>query len=184
MRLAVSSGDRIVGSVLDLGRSKAAETELYERQQVLSKLISGVARDKLLADIASIAERSAGGARCGIIVAEGDAPRLVAAPNLPLTLKRALERIGAEDSTDPVAHALAAGECVILDDLEAAADWSAKEPALAAGLHACWICPILFQSEIRGVMSLYLPEARKPQAHEMEKLRASANLASATLQLS
>jgi PAS domain S-box-containing protein len=159
---------------------KRAE-ELQEGQRKILELISSGEKvlPDVLAAITRVAEESAPGSRCTILLLEGQTVRHGAAPSMPDEYNALLDGLTIGPAAGSCGTAMYRGERVIVEDVKTDPLW-ADYRALgdAYGFRACWSEPILGSDEaVLGTFALYRSDPACPTDDELSLVESMAHLA-------
>ncbi|MFZ5659735.1 MAG: PAS domain S-box protein [Pseudomonadota bacterium] len=181
VRDAVGRPAYTISVVEDITARKRAEALIDCEKRILEMIVKEVPLLSVLDSLVRIFERQADKPlTCSIMLLEPDGRdlRMAAAPNLPEPLVRAMERMPLAVTDHPCAAAAQRQELVVADIATDPRWGSFRELALAHGLHTCWAQPILSaRGQLLGVLSVYSPRTERPDAHALDMLQWTTNLA-------
>lgn len=156
--------------------------ELAEGQKaVLEMMVTGASLPETLNRICLLMEAQAPGMLCSILLLEGNALRLGAAPSLPEAYHRAIEGLEIGPSAGSCGTAAYRKEPVVVSEIATDPLWTEyREVALRHGLRACWSSPILStrgRGSVLGTFAMYYREPRSPGEAERKLIEIATDLA-------
>ncbi len=168
----------------DVTERRKAEALLQAHLRILKTAVRGEPLAATLDTIARLMEMQSHGARCGILMREGNRLTLMASPSLPAGFRAALERLAGDPALTPCGRAAHNAEPVIVTDLIADPDWPAfRAVALRYGLHSCWSMPVLAANgDALGTLTLYWPAPRQPSSYDWHLLETARQLISLAIE--
>ncbi|MFO0652164.1 MAG: PAS domain-containing protein, partial [Polyangiales bacterium] len=182
----------VVGVVQDITGRKRAEAVLRAQNRVLERIAAGDGLHDVLAEIVEVVEAQVSGARCAVLVLDGERLHHGAAPHLPDAYNRALEGMLIGPMEGCCGAAAFLREVVIAEDIATDPRWATfRDLALPHGLRSCWSTPIvagaghsqsLASGRVLGTFALYHDRPSVPTAHEVESVSGAAHLASIAIE--
>jgi diguanylate cyclase (GGDEF)-like protein/PAS domain S-box-containing protein len=169
------------GLVFDITGRKKAEQWLEGQKRVLEQIAQGAPLTSILDLIALTLENQASGIHCAVLLADPTRStlRLIAAPSLSEFFAQTIDgvAIGAEGRTSGVAAYLR--QPVITSAIASDERWvNDREPALDAGIQACWAIPILSSTNLAmGTLTIFVETPRAPGDAEELLIEAAVQLA-------
>ncbi len=147
--------------------SAVTEAVIAAEREVLELHARGVPFDTVLDRFVRILEDVFGdGVRISILLLDDEGLHLHhgAAPHLPEAYRRAIEGVAIGEARGSCGTAAHRRDTVIVEDIATHPFWDGwREPALAAGLRACWSTPIYSAGgQVLGTFALYYEEPRAP----------------------
>ncbi len=183
---------RVVGVVQDVTGRKRAEAVLRAQNRVLERIAAGDGLHEVLAEIIEVVEAQVSGARCSILVLDGDRLRFGAGPRLPEAYNRAVDGVQIGPMVGCCGAAVFLGEVVVTEDIETDPRWADfRDVALPHGLRSCWSTPIvagagpsqsLASGRVLGTFALYHDRPSTPTPHEVESVSGAVHLASIAIE--
>lgn len=151
------------------------------QNNILEMIATDVPLSAVLDTLAHFMEDQAPGTLCSIFLLERDGKTLrgSAAPSLPESYNRAVERITVGPSVGSCGTAAHLGETVIVTDIARDPLWADyRDLALAHGLCACWSTPIFSpKGALLGTFAVYYREPRSPGPGELALIEVATHLA-------
>jgi two-component system cell cycle sensor histidine kinase PleC len=171
---------RALGIDTDITDEKRERFLRDGRAAALSAMAGGAPLEPVMREIVRTAEQALDGSVAAILIAEEETLRLVSGPNLPPALAEMLSLQPIDPQGSCPARAAAMGGRVVNSDLGAAAQAHSPlaEDLRTAGLRSAWMEPVVsVREEVLGVLALYLPQARAPNASDEMVLRELSDVA-------
>ncbi|MGB8169699.1 MAG: PAS domain-containing protein [Chthoniobacteraceae bacterium] len=174
------------GSNTDIDDLKRAETFLAGEKKLFEMSATGHSLPAILETLCEIAEELADGSMVAIRLLDGDGQclRLAAAPNLPESFKKAIDKDWIGPAAGSCATAAFRGERVFVSDVTTDPLWDDhRGPALAHGLLACFATPIKSpDGRVTGTFAFYTRQAREITAREIRIGDQFSHLASIVIE--
>jgi len=168
-----------------ISSGKQAEQRELSRSNILELLANGAPLHTILADIAQGVEQAYPSMHCSIMLLDsrGKHLHIGAAPSLPDFFSSALNGIEIGIGAAACGTAAFTGQRVIVENINTHPYWTAyQQAARNAALSACWSEPIhSAQGHMLGTFDIYLHDARKPAAADIELLEETANVTAIAL---
>jgi PAS domain S-box-containing protein len=166
----------------------SGDARLESARSLLSgqnRLLEMIARDtplhEVLTDLTRLIERHSGEMLCSVLLLDDDGLHLShgAAPSLPESYTKGIDRIPIGPSAGSCGTAAFFGKPVIVTDIATDPLWeSARAHALAHGLRACWSTPIKSSGgKVQGTFAMYYREPRHPSPCDLELTDIATHLA-------
>jgi diguanylate cyclase (GGDEF)-like protein/PAS domain S-box-containing protein len=168
-----SSGRRLVrGSITDITERKRSELLAAGERRVLERITGNADLPATLEAIAETAERVTPYSLCTVSLYDA-APhvlRCVAGQRIPAPYLETLQHVAVGPRNGSCAAAIFLQRQVVVADISRDALWEhLREPALAAGLRACWSTPIRSSDgRMIGTVALYFHTPRSPLKRDFE----------------
>jgi len=132
---------------------------LEGQSRLLEMIARSVPLPAVLEEVTRVLEEQVDGMVCGVLLLSEDGKHLFygAAPRLPQTYREATDGIEIGPRAGSFGTATSLREPVIVTDIASEPSWDEyRDPALRAGLHACWSTPILSaHGETLGTFAMY-----------------------------
>jgi diguanylate cyclase (GGDEF)-like protein/PAS domain S-box-containing protein len=177
-----SSGRRLIrGSITDITERKRSELLAAGERRVFERITGNVDLAATLEAIAETAEHVTPDALCTVSLYD-PAPnmlRFVAGQRMPPPLQAAIGRVEVGPRNGSCAAATFLQRQVIVADISRDALWQhMREPALLAGMRACWSTPIRSSDGCMiGTVAMYFRKPRSPLKRDFELMRRLTALA-------
>ncbi len=180
-----SSGRRLIrGSITDITERKRSELLAAGERRVLERITGNADLPATLEAIAETAERVTPDSLCTVSLydAAPNVLRCVAGQRIPAPYLDALKHVAVGPRNGSCGAAIFLQRQVVVADISRDALWEhLREPALAAGLRACWSTPIRSSDgRMIGTVALYFHRPRSPLKRDFElmgRLTALAGIA-------
>ncbi len=180
-----SSGRRLIrGSITDITERKRSELLAAGERRVLERITGNADLPATLEAIAETAEQVTPDSLCtaSLYDAAPNTLRCVAGMRIPAPYLATLQRVAVGPRNGSCGAAIFLQRQVIVADISRDALWEhLREPALAAGLRACWSTPIRSSDgRMIGTVALYFRMPRSPLKRDFElmgRLSALAGIA-------
>lgn len=173
-------------TAIDVTERRSAEA-MREQQRRIFEMIAGDAPlDQLLDGIATSTQAQLRRAVASILILgeDGQSVAMAAAPDLPAEFRSAYigERIG--PTAGSCGTAMWRRERVVTADIAQDPLWERyREPALEAGLRACWSEPIIGSGgEVLGSLGIYHRRPAEPAQRDLDLMSAAAKLAAIAIE--
>ena len=182
-----SSGRRLIrGSIIDITERKRAEFLVAGERRVFERITGNAELAATLEAIAETGERVTPDAICTISLYDA-APnqlRRVAGERLPAAVARTFDVQDVGPRNGSCAAAVFLQRQVIVAEIGRDALWEhVREPALEAGLRACWSTPIRTEDcQILGTLALWFRRPRSPLRRDFELMSRLATLAAIAIE--
>jgi PAS domain S-box-containing protein len=177
------SGAGVAGIIFnsrDVTERRRAEALLAAQKNVLGMIAEDGPLSETLEAVACFMETQASGALCSILVFDPVSGCLVhgAAPNLPETYVRAIERVPIGPAVGSCGTAAFCRRRVVVADIGTDERWAAyRDLALRHELHACWSTPVLATTgAVLATFAVYHRTPREPTADEIHLVEALSDL--------
>ncbi|WP_051229064.1 GGDEF domain-containing protein [Paludibacterium yongneupense] len=160
-------------------------TQLLEEENAVLEMIAG---NRPLSDIVEqiclMMETQLPGALCSVMVRESDALTLVAAPSLPHTLRKILNRIEIAQDNGSCGSAAFSKQAVIAEDIQLHPAWAAwRDEARTYALRACWSFPILnSEHDLLGTFAVYFHDVARPGSDAIRLIHRCSHIAAIAMQ--
>ncbi len=184
VRLPSSERRLIRGSITDITERKRSEFLAAGERRVLERITGNVDLPATLEAITETAERVTPDSLCTVSLydAAPNALRFTAGQRIPESFRATLKRVDVGPRNGSCAAATFLQRQVVVADIARDALWEhLREPALAAGLRACWSTPIRSSDgRMIGTVALYFRTPRSPLKRDFElmgRLTALAGIA-------
>ena len=184
MRLPSSERRLIRGSITDITERKRSEFLAAGERRVLERITGNADLPATLEAIAETAERVTPDSLCTVSLydAAPNALRFIAGQRIPESYRATLKRVDVGPRNGSCAAATFLQRQVVVADIARDALWEhLREPALTAGLRACWSTPIRSSDgRMIGTVALYFRTRRSPLKRDFElmgRLTALAGIA-------
>ncbi|HEX8201970.1 MAG TPA: PAS domain S-box protein, partial [Isosphaeraceae bacterium] len=155
-------------------------------EPILSMIGGGRPLPEVLDALCRMIEALCAGATCSVLLLDADGKNLrwAAAPGLPRAYRDAVEADPVGPGCGSCGTAAHAGEVVVVEVIAADPLWErGREGPLGVGLRACWSVPIRSSAGgVLGTFGTFLPEPRRPAAHELRLCRRVAHLAAGAIE--
>ncbi len=171
----------------DINELKNAELREHVRSEILERIARGEPLPQLLAFIVTIIERELHGAICSIMLVDEEGKRLLngAAPSLPESYNRAVNRTRIGEGIGSCGTAAFRRERVVVEDIDTHPFWHGFAPAQAAGLRSCWSEPIISSGNtVLGTFAIYHQQPTMPGDEEINLIKQAAAFAGIALERS
>jgi diguanylate cyclase (GGDEF)-like protein/PAS domain S-box-containing protein len=180
-----SSGRRLIrGSITDITERKRAELLAAGERRVFERITGHVELAETLEAITETAEMVTPDAFCTVCIFDAESNTLehAAGRRLPEDFIRSLRDVRIEPRNGSCAAAIYLQRQVVVAEIGRDALWEQlREPALRAGLRACWSTPIRSSDgHTLGTVALYFRQPRSPLRRDFElmaRLTALAGIA-------
>jgi diguanylate cyclase (GGDEF)-like protein/PAS domain S-box-containing protein len=180
-----SSGRRLIrASITDITERKRSEFLAAGERRVFEHIAGNVELPATLEAIAETAERVTPESLCTVSLYEPgpNLLRCVAGERVPASFLEALARVEVGPRNGSCAAAIFLHRQVVVAEISRDALWEhLRDPALAAGLRACWSTPIRSSDgRMLGTVALYFHKPRSPLKRDFElmgRLTALAGIA-------
>ncbi|MGH8267607.1 MAG: PAS domain S-box protein, partial [Steroidobacteraceae bacterium] len=177
-----SGGRRLVrGSIADISERKRSERVAATEREVFEQISRNAPLPQVLASITRLVESVGVGTVCSVsVLAEnGQAFAYLVAPELPESLRAALERSSIDIRDGSCAAAVYLGRQVLVADVGEDPFWlTLRDAALAAGLRTAWSTPIKAAGgNVLGSLGVYRSEPGLPAPPESQIMGRAAQLA-------
>ncbi len=180
-----SSGRRLIrASITDITERKRSEFLAAGERRVFEHIAGNIELPATLEAIAETAERVTPESLCTVSLYEPgpNLLRCVAGQRMPAPFLHALARVEVGPRNGSCAAAIFLHRQVVVAEISRDALWEhLREPALAAGLRACWSTPIRSSDgRMLGTVALYFHKPRSPLKRDFElmgRLTALAGIA-------
>jgi PAS domain S-box-containing protein len=177
----------LVGSTLDVTKSKQAEVLLAGEKRILEMVAKGCSLPEILDSLCRLIEEMSRGCLCGILLVDstGNHVEHGAAPSLPQSYNEALHGRIIKSEAGPCAMAICLKEQVIATDLASETRWAHewRSLALSHGLRACWSTPISSSNgKVLGTFAIYWREPRSPTSKDQTIIEQITHLASIAIE--
>ncbi len=174
--------------VRDVTQQRRLQAEQQRYNDVLDALSRGLAIDDLLRLIVTQSQDAREGMIGSILLLDesGEHLRTACAPDLPAEYVAAIEGIAIGKDVGSFGAAMATGKRVIVEDITRDHRWNElREPAMRAGLRACWSEPILAaDGQVIGATARYFRQPTSPSDDDLQLLEHSALLAGLAIERS
>jgi diguanylate cyclase (GGDEF)-like protein/PAS domain S-box-containing protein len=182
-----SSGRRLIrGSITDITERKRMEVLAAGERRVFERVTGHADLNATLEAITETAEKVTADAICTISVFVVDTNELqhVAGLRLPDVFLHANRRLEVGPRNGSCAAAIFLQRQVIVAEISRDALWEFKrEPAIEAGLRACWSTPIrASDGRMLGTVALYFREPRSPLRRDFELMSRLTALAAIAIE--
>ncbi len=167
-----------VGTLMDISDRKRIETQIVNRDVLLSK----IAEDKPLTDILDAVvestERSFDGALCSVMLLNSSRLWSGSSPHLPPGWIEMTNGIGIGQSVGSCGRAAFLNQTVITADITTDPNWQDyRAVALGYGLRSCWSLPITASGDkVLGTISIYHPVPKSPTPSELALIEQIAKI--------
>jgi diguanylate cyclase (GGDEF)-like protein/PAS domain S-box-containing protein len=180
-----SSGRRLIrGSITDITERKRSELLAAGERRVLERITGNADLPATLEAIAETAERVTPDSLCTVSLydAAPNVLRCVAGRRMPAAYVDTLQQVAVGPRNGSCGAAIFLQRQVVVADISRDALWEhLRQPALAAGLRACWSTPIRSSDgRMIGTVALYFRTPRVPRKRDFElmgRLTALAGIA-------
>jgi diguanylate cyclase (GGDEF)-like protein/PAS domain S-box-containing protein len=175
----------LIAQVEDISESKRAEQWQRHYSDTLAMIMAEAPTREVLASLARFAEAQSPGMLCSIHMLGPDR-RLVhgAAPSLPAWYNAAIDGTPIGPDVGSCGTAAFTGALVVAEDIRHHPAWiEFRDLAAQALLRSCWSHPILSaDGQVLGTFAIYRRDVARPDAADLELVRASAGLAAIALE--
>lgn len=177
------SGNRrlVRGSIADISDRKRAERINAAERKVFEEVTRNAPLAEVFASVTRFVESAVRHAVASVSMLDSERRSFahMVAPQLPQSLRSALEHAGVDLRSGSCAAAVYLDTPVLVADLGGDPFWQEKGAvALAAGLHAAWATPIKGAAgQVLGALGVYRAEAGLPDAQESQVMARAAQLA-------
>jgi PAS domain S-box-containing protein len=170
----------------DITALKRHERLEEARLRIFERLARGAPLPEVLVLVAKYIEQARPGFLASIMLADDDGRHLLPgpAPSLPPAYLKALGRTEIGEGIGICGTAAWRGTTVIAEDLASHPYCNAfREPAINAGLRACWSEPIMDSTgKVLGTFCIYLRQARLPTEDDLELVHQTSHLAAIAIE--
>jgi diguanylate cyclase (GGDEF)-like protein/PAS domain S-box-containing protein len=182
-----SSGRRLIrGSIMDITERKRGELLAVGDRRVFERITSNADLTATLESITETAEKVTPDALCTVSLYEAESNTLqhVAGMRLPPQYLAAKRRVEIGPRNGSCAAAVFLHRQVIVAEITRDALWEhLREPAVAAGLRACWSTPVrASDGRMLGTVALYFRQPRSPLRRDFELMSRLAALAAIAIE--
>ena len=162
--------DRLVGVCQDVTEEKRAQALDAGQRAILEGVAAQLPLAASLERIVLLHETLNPGARCSVLLLEGDRVRHGAAPSLPDAYNRQIDGQVIGDGYGSCGTAAFRGERVVVEDIASHPYWERyRDIALPFGLRACWSTPVKgSDGRVLGTFAVYHAEPRAPDADALD----------------
>jgi len=171
---------------IDVTEQHHVTMTLAAQTRLLEELAQGASPIEVLHGVVGAAEEIVPGMRASILLVTPDGKHLshCFAPSLPEVYNQAVDGLDIGPMTGSCGAAAHSRELVVVDDVSTHPNWEPyRELAARAGIRACWSQPILTaEGVVLGTFAMYYDEVRRPEAYELDFMRAMAHLALVALE--
>jgi signal transduction histidine kinase/CheY-like chemotaxis protein len=163
------------------------EALLAAQNRALELIAAAAPLAEILDFVARFIEAQAPDLRCSILLVEGAALRLAAAPTLPEAYRAAASLVPIAPDTGCCGSAAHSGQPVIAADLASDPRWT-RSPALLrlaldAGLRSCWSTPIRgADGAVLGTFAVYRNAPGMPRPDDVQLVEIATHLASVAVE--
>ena len=160
----------------DIGFTKQFEAV---QREMLENIVHEQPLQKLMVHMCHALEKMAPQVHVSVLTIDDEGlMHPLAAPSLPTTITSAIEGLRIGPNTGACGRAAYMGTDVVSRDLSSDPNWTEfAPPFLAAGLRACWSCPIKnHDDKVIGTFALYFESARAPNALHQQMVKAFLHL--------
>ena len=166
-----------------------ADAMLAGENRLLHMVLKREPLPDILETLCRVAEEATTGSLSSILLVAPDGKHLSrgAAPSLPLIFAQQLDTSPIAAGAGPCGLAALEAQQVIVANFELDERWSAgyRQLALAHGLRACWVEPIVsVGGSVLGTFALYYREPRTPKPAEQDIIRHFMYIASTAIERS
>lgn len=166
-------------AALTSARARAERFELVRRQS-LEALLADRPIDEVLNLLARGIEGQLDGAHCAVMLLDAAGQRLhtAAAPSIDPAFTTAIEGVRIGPMVGSCGTAAYLNTAVIVADISTDPRWERwRDPALTAGLHACWSLPVRSaDGRVLGTFALYYGAPRSPTRDELHLVEGAAHI--------
>ncbi|MDP1900772.1 MAG: PAS domain S-box protein [Rubrivivax sp.] len=166
---------------MDITERRRLEQRERDRVRIMAALGGEAPLGEVLSMIARAVEADDAHSLCSILLLDesGQRLRLGAAPSLPDFYNQATDSLEIGPSVGSCGSAAFTGQRVITADLQTDPCWLPfRDLARQAGLGACWSEPIVAAGgRVLGTFAIYHREPSQPDAEDIERIAAAADLA-------
>jgi len=172
----------------DVDERKRAEALLAGEKRLLEMVADGYSMPGILETLCQLAESTATGCYCSVMLVDSDGMRLEhgVAPSLPASFIDAVNGLPVGVDSCPCAMAAYLNRQIITTDIASEKRWAAEgwcRMALAHGLRSCWSTPISSAAgKVLGAFAIYSPEPRTPTAKDQALINQFTHLASIAIE--
>ena len=170
----------------DVTELRRAELQLAHERRVMEQMARGVGITSVLDELVLGHEALFPGTISSVMLLDPIEKTLsvAAAPNLPEAYCDAIHGVPIGPKAGSCGTAAAAGQMVIVGDIETDPLWSDyRSVAAVHGLRACWSAPIRsVQGAVLGTLAVYRRERGGPQPYELASIESSAQLAALVIE--
>jgi diguanylate cyclase (GGDEF)-like protein/PAS domain S-box-containing protein len=181
VRLPSGSRRLVRGSIADISERKRTERVAVAEREVFEQMTRNAPLQQVLAAVTSLVESVGVGTVCSVsVLAEGGGSfAYMVAPQVPESMRAALERASIDIRHGSCAAAVYLGRQVLVADVAKDPFWlERREVALAAGLRTAWSTPIKAAGgTVLGSLGVYRAEPGLPTQHESQIMARAAQLA-------
>jgi diguanylate cyclase (GGDEF)-like protein/PAS domain S-box-containing protein len=181
VRLPSGSRRLVRGSIADISERKRAERVAVAEREVFEQVTRNASLPEVLGAVTSLVESVGVGTVCSVsVLAEGGAAfAYMVAPQLPESMRGALERASIDIRNGSCAAAVYLGRQVLVADVAKDPFWlERRDVALAAGLRTAWSTPIKAAGgSVLGSLGVYRAEPGLPTQHDLQIMARAAQLA-------
>jgi PAS domain S-box-containing protein len=160
--------------------SFSARVAEYERDQraMLRAIAGGAPLEDTLSDLSYAVERRLGDVRVSVLLTDEEAVLHAVAGTLAADFAQAVGGLAIDRVVTPCTRALRDDTLLTVPDLLGSREYSAvHHVAERYGIEACWSIPVTeADGEAMGVLAVYPPAGRRPQAADVEVLEAARDL--------
>jgi len=178
--------EKIIGSMRDITRRKAAEEMLQVERANLELIARDLPLHQILENLVRSIEAQAPGMLCSVLLVDPDGKRLRtgAAPSLPRAYNAAIDGIEIGPTVGCCGRAASTKSCVFADDIAESPHWKEFAPlAIEHGLRSCWSHPILdSRGDVLGTFAMYYREAGSPDTHHKHLIQTATHLAAIAIE--
>jgi PAS domain S-box-containing protein len=162
------------------GSPHATSTWIELERHMIAMLARGAALPSILEEVARCVELALPGHIVSIMRRSRSAEELVleVGPSLPREYAAAVARVPIEADMGSCGSAAFLRRRVVVEDIAVDPRWgSVREPALRAGLRACWSQPIMgSDGAVLGAFALYQRSPGAPSSDEIDHIEIAAHL--------
>ena len=182
-----SSGRRLIrGSITDITERKRSEFLAAGERRVFERITGNVELAVTLETLTETAERVTPEAWCSVCVFDAEANVLchAAGRRLPAPFLARLGRVEVGPRNGSCAAAIFLQRQVVVAEIARDALWEhQRQPALEAGLRACWSTPIRSSDgRMLGTVALYFRQPRSPLRRDFELMSRLTALAAIAIE--
>ncbi len=152
-----------------------------EENRILEHILCDTPRDVVLEELNRTIEKLLPGSASSILLLDEDSRRLhvASAPSLPQAYNEAVEGLEIGPNAGSCGTAAYRNATVVVSDIESDPLWRnySEQVIRQFGLRACWSTPIRGRDgQVLGTFAVYFREVRKPDAEQLNVLKALANV--------
>jgi PAS domain S-box-containing protein len=178
------SEEKIIAAVVvfsDITELKREEAFRAGQNRVLEMIATGAPLTDILTNLVLLIESQADGMIGSVLLLDDDGSHVHhgAAPNLPESYIKAIDRAQIGPATGSCGTAMYLGKQVIVLDIRLDPLWrDYRDVATAHGLLACWSTPIRSpQGKVLGSFGMYYREPRRPSEDELRLTEIATHIA-------